>query len=166
MVWLERYGIFASARHSEVHAGLTNWETFCSAAGVGIDDFRRTKPFRPPSLILEADPPLHTRSRTVLNRALSAKAMAGLRARFQDAAERLADDLVKRRRVDAIKDIAEAYPLSVFPAAVGLGPEGLENLLALRDDGLQRVRAAQQAFRGFDGPGRRSGRLDQRPMRA
>jgi cytochrome P450 len=77
VVWLEHYGIFASARHAEVHAGLTNWETFCSAAGVGIDDFRRTKPFRPPSLILEADPPLHTRSRTVLNRALSAKAMAG-----------------------------------------------------------------------------------------
>lgn len=129
VVWLERYGIFASARHAEVTTGLTDFETFCSSAGVGLDDFRRTKPFRPPSLILEADPPLHTRSRTVLNRALSAKAMAGLRERFRDAAERLADDLVKRRRVDAIKDIAEAYPLSVFPEAVGLGPDGLENLL-------------------------------------
>ena len=129
VVWLECYGIFASARHAEVHAGLSNWETFCSAAGVGIDDFRRTKPFRPPSLILEADPPLHTRTRAVLNRALSAKAMAGLRSSFRDAAERLADDLVRRRRVDAIKDIAEAYPLSVFPSAVGLGAEGLENLL-------------------------------------
>ena len=129
VVWLERYGIFASARHAEVTTGLTDHETFCSSAGVGLDDFRRTKPFRPPSLILEADPPLHTRSRTVLNRALSAKAMAGLRERFRDAAERLADDLVKRRRVDAIKDIAEAYPLSVFPEAVGLGPDGLENLL-------------------------------------
>jgi len=129
VVWLERYGIHASARHAEVQTGLTDWETFCSAAGVGLDDFRRSKPFRPPSLILEADPPLHTRSRTVLNRALSAKAMASLRAGFKDAAERLADELVKRRRVDAIADIAEAYPLGVFPAAVGLGPEGLENLL-------------------------------------
>ena len=129
VVWLERYGIYASARHAEVQAGLTDWQTFSSAAGVGIDDFRRSKPWRPPSLILEADPPLHTRSRTVLNRALSAKAMAGLRETFRQAAERLADALVKRRRVDAIKDIAEAYPLSVFPRAVGLKPEGLENLL-------------------------------------
>ena len=129
VVWLERYGIYASARHAEVQAALTDWQTFSSAAGVGLDDFRRSKPFRPPSLILEADPPLHTRSRTVLNRALSAKAMAGLRAGFKDAAERLADGLVGRRRVDAIADIAEAYPLSVFPRAVGLGPEGLENLL-------------------------------------
>ena len=80
VVWLERYGVYASARHEEVAAGLSNWELFCSSAGVGLDDFRRSRPWRPPSLILEADPPLHTRSRTVLNRALSAKAMAALRA--------------------------------------------------------------------------------------
>ena len=129
VVWLERYGVYASARHEEVAAGLSNWELFCSSAGVGLDDFRRSRPWRPPSLILEADPPLHTRSRTVLNRALSAKAMAGLRAGFLEAAEKMADDLVARRRVDAIRDIAEAYPLSVFPKAVGLGPDGLENLL-------------------------------------
>jgi 4-methoxybenzoate monooxygenase (O-demethylating) len=129
VVWLERYEVWASARHAEVQAALTDWEAFSSAAGVGIDDFRKAKPWRPPSLILEVDPPLHTRSRTVLNRALSAKAMAGLRARFKDAAERLADEVVARRRVDGIADIAEAYPLSVFPQAVGLGSEGLENLL-------------------------------------
>src|SRR5947209_1929267 len=129
VVWLERYGIYASARHAEVQAALTDWQTFSSAAGVGIDDFRRSKPWRPPSLILEADPPLHTRSRTVLNRALSAKPMAGLRTGFREAAEKLADELVARRRVDAIADIAEAYPLSVFPKAVGLGREGVENLL-------------------------------------
>jgi cytochrome P450 len=129
VVWLERYGLWACARHAEVQAILSDWETFSSAAGVGIDDFRRSKPWRPPSLILEADPPLHTRSRTVMNRALSAKAMAGLRAGFQQAAESLADALVARGRIDAIKDVAEAYPLSVFPKAIGLGADGLENLL-------------------------------------
>jgi len=129
VVWLERYRLWACARYAEVQAGLSDWETFSSAAGVGIDDFRRTKPWRPPSRILEADPPLHTRSRTVMNRALSAKPMTGLRASFREAAEKLADALVLRRRVDAITDIAEAYPLSVFPSAIGLRSEGLENLL-------------------------------------
>jgi cytochrome P450 len=129
VVWLERYGIWACAHHAEVQAALTDWQAFSSAAGVGIDDFRRSKPWRPPSLILEADPPLHTRSRTAMNRALSAKAMAGLRANFKEAAERLADAVVARRRIDAIVDIAEAYPLGVFPRAVGLGPDGLDNLL-------------------------------------
>jgi hypothetical protein len=129
VVWLERYGLWACARHAEVQAALSDWQMFSSAAGVGIDDFRRTKPWRPPSLILEADPPLHTRSRTVMNRALSAKPMASLRAGFNEAAEKLADELAARRQVDAIADIAEAYPLSVFPEAVGLGRQGVENLL-------------------------------------
>jgi 4-methoxybenzoate monooxygenase (O-demethylating) len=129
VVWLERYELWACARHAEVHASLSDWETFSSAAGVGIDDFRRSEPWRPPSLLLEVDPPLHTRTRTVMTRALSAKAMAGLRANFKQAAEGLADILVARGRLDAIKDIAEAYPLSVFPKAVGLGDDGLEYLL-------------------------------------
>ena len=129
VVFLDAYGVYASARHAEVTTGLSEWETFSSAAGVGLEDFRRSKPWRPPSLILEADPPLHTKSRTALNRALSAKAMAALRLSFQTAAERLADALVGRAEVDAIPEIAEAYPLSVFPGAIGLGPEGLENLL-------------------------------------
>jgi cytochrome P450 len=129
VIWLDHYRLWTCARHAEVQAVLSDWETFSSAAGVGIDDFRRTRPWRPPSLILEADPPLHTRTRTVMNRALSAKPMAAFRAGFKAAAEKLADVLVSRRRVDAILDIAEAYPLSVFPTAIGLGSEGLENLL-------------------------------------
>ena len=129
VVYLKPYGVYASARHAEVTRGLSEWETFSSAAGVGLEDFRRSKPWRPPSLILEADPPLHTRSRTVLNRALSAKAMAGLRERFQAKAEELAESLIGRGQIEAIAEIAEAYPLSVFPNAIGLGDEGLENLL-------------------------------------
>lgn len=129
VVWLDHYGIWATGRHAENAAVLNDWQTYSSAAGVGIDDFRRQKPWRAPSLILEADPPLHTRSRTVMNRALSAKAMAALRAPFKDAAEKLADDLVARRRIDAVADIAEAYPLKVFPDAVGVRPDGRENLL-------------------------------------
>src|SRR6202453_2029178 len=82
VVWLERYGIYASARHAEVQAALTDWENFNSAAGVGIDDFRRSKPWRPPSPILEADPPLHTRTRTVLNRALSDRQSTRLNSGF------------------------------------------------------------------------------------
>lgn len=129
VVWLERYGLWATGRHAEVTQAFSDWETYSSAAGVGIDDFRRNAPWRPPSLILEADPPLHTRTRTVMNRALSAKAMAALRAPFQAEAEALADAVVARRHVDAIADIAEAYPLKVFPDAVGVRPDGRENLL-------------------------------------
>jgi hypothetical protein len=54
VVWLEQYGIWAMARHQEVRDALTDWQTYCSSAGVGLSDFRKEPPWRPPSMILEA----------------------------------------------------------------------------------------------------------------
>ena len=129
VIWLDRYGIWAMARHEEVRASLMDWETFCSSAGVGLSDFRKETPWRPPSIILEADPPLHTRTRAVLTRILSAAAMKKLWTRFEQDAIRLVDTLVQREAFDAVKDLAEVYPLKVFPDAVGLAEEGREHLL-------------------------------------
>jgi 4-methoxybenzoate monooxygenase (O-demethylating) len=129
VVWLEPYGIWAMARHQEVRDALTDWQTYCSGAGVGLSDFRKEPPWRPPSIILEADPPLHTRTRAVLTRILSPAAINVLRTTFAREAEALADRLVDQREFDGIADLAEAYPLKVFPDAVGLSEDGRENLL-------------------------------------
>src|SRR5947209_10112362 len=129
VVWLEQYGIWAMARHQEVRDALTDWQTYCSSAGVGLSDFRKEPPWRPPSIILEADPPLHTRTRAVLTRILSPAAVSALRAAFAGEAESLVATLVKAREFDGIADLAEAYPLKVFPDAVGISEDGRENLL-------------------------------------
>ncbi|MEO6843491.1 MAG: cytochrome P450 [Bradyrhizobium sp.] len=129
VVWLEQYGIWAMARHQEVRDALTDWETYCSGAGVGLSDFRKEPPWRPPSIILEADPPLHTRTRAVLTRILSPAAINILRETFAREAEALVDRLVEGREFDGIADLAEAYPLKVFPDAVGISEQGRENLL-------------------------------------
>jgi hypothetical protein len=129
VVWLEQYGIWAMARHQEVRDALTDWQTYCSSAGVGLSDFRKEPPWRPPSIILEADPPLHSRTRAVLTRILSPAAINGLRATFAQEAESLVTRLVEAREFDGIADLAEAYPLKVFPDAVGISEDGRENLL-------------------------------------
>ena len=79
VVWLERYGLWAMARYAEVHEALRDWATYCSAAGVGLSDFRKEKPWRPPSLLLEADPPEHDRARKAVARALSPRTIRDLR---------------------------------------------------------------------------------------
>jgi cytochrome P450 len=129
VVWLEQYGIWTMARHQEVRDALTDWQTYCSSAGVGLSDFRKEPPWRPPSIILEADPPLHTRTRAVLTRILSPAAINILRTSFEREAERVVARLVEQREFDGIADLAEAYPLKVFPDAVGLSEDGRENLL-------------------------------------
>jgi cytochrome P450 len=129
VVWLEQYGIWTMARHEQVRDALTDHATYCSSAGVGLSDFRKEPPWRPPSIILEADPPLHTRTRAVLTRILSPGAIKVLRETFEREAELLVSRLVESREFDGIADLAEAYPLKVFPDATGISEEGRENLL-------------------------------------
>jgi cytochrome P450 len=133
VVWLERYGIWAMARHAEVKAVFNDWSSFVSSAGVGLANFRTETPFRPKSLILEADPPDHTRARAVLARILSPKMMTQVKAEFTLQAEQLVDALLERGEIDGTRDLAERYPLRVFPDAVGLSDSGRENLLLYGD---------------------------------
>src|ERR1700724_3810644 len=114
-------GMSEKATLSErVPEALPDGQPYCSSAGVGLSDFRKEPPWRPPSIILEADPPLHTRTRAVLTRILSPAAINILRATFEREAESLAARLVEQREFDGIADLAEAYPLKVFPDAVGI----------------------------------------------
>src|SRR5207247_2200134 len=115
--------------YAEVHAVLNDPLTFCSSRGVGLSDFAKEKPWRPQSIILEADPPAHTRTRAVLSQVLSPTAMKGVREHFTAIAAAKVDELLARGSFDAVADLAEAYPLSVFPDAMGLKQEGRENLL-------------------------------------
>jgi 4-methoxybenzoate monooxygenase (O-demethylating) len=133
VVRLLRYDVWAVVRYAEVHRVLNDWQTFCSSRGAGLTDFAKEKPWRPPSLVLEVDPPLHDRTRRVLNRVLSAAVIRGLRERFAQEADALIDELVERGSFDAITDLAEAYPLTVFPDAMGMPRENRRFLLPYGD---------------------------------
>src|SRR5262249_15188343 len=129
VVYLDKWNVYGVARYAEVHAVLNDPATFCSSRGVGLSDFKKETPWRPPSLILEADPPAHARTRGGLANVLSPTVMKQLRGRFTAAAEERVDALLAMRSFDAIPDLAEAYPLSIFPDALGLMPEGREHLI-------------------------------------
>lgn len=128
-VWLSRYNVWAVARFEHVRAMLFDWKTYCSSRGVGLADFAKETPWRPRSILLEADPPQHGRARAILNRVLSPVAMKDLQDRFARAADDLVDSLLERGTFDGIADLAEAYPLSVFPDALGMPRENRHFLL-------------------------------------
>jgi 4-methoxybenzoate monooxygenase (O-demethylating) len=130
VVFLERYEVWAMARFAAVHAALLDPGAFSSGAGVGLSDFRKEEPWRPPSLLLEADPPQHTRARRATARVVSARVLERLRPDFELVAEGMVTEVVARGRVDGVAELARAYPLRVFPDAVGLCRNGRENLVA------------------------------------
>jgi 4-methoxybenzoate monooxygenase (O-demethylating) len=134
VVYLERYDVYAFGRYEQVHAALVNWQEFQSAAGVGLSNFRYEKPWRPPSLVLEADPPRHDAPRRVLSAVLGPRALRKLREDWSADAEVLVDQvLAAGTEFDAVTELSSTFPLRVFPDAVGLPAEGRENLLPYGD---------------------------------
>jgi cytochrome P450 len=130
VVTLPRYDVFAMARHAEVSSTLRDWRTFCSSRGVGLSDFAKETPWRPPSLLLEVDPPLHDRTRGVLNPLLVTSTLDRFKQAWAEIARSLVDDLVAKGEFDAVTELAEVFPLRVFPDAVGLTSDGRHQLLA------------------------------------
>lgn len=119
-VWLDRYDVFAIARHDDVLAVLRDHETFSSSHGVGLADLTIGEPWRRPSILVEADPPEHTTNRRVVARTMTPKALRSIGGAFDDAAARIVDDLLDQRTFDGVADLAEPFPTEVFPRAFGL----------------------------------------------
>lgn len=139
VVYLPAYDIYAVARYDAVRDTLENWHHFSSAAGVGLANFKKETPWRTPSLLLEADAPQHDAPRAALEKILGARKLRHYQDGWLDTAhqmvETLLDDHQHNARADgslefdAVTEISEVYPLSVFPDAVGLQQSGLDNLL-------------------------------------
>jgi cytochrome P450 len=138
LVYLRVHDVYAMARYEQVYAALRNWQGFQSGAGVGLSNFRVEKPWRPLSVLLEADPPHHDAPRRVLSGLLGPRAQRRLRAEWTVAAEEMVDRLLvgpagSSVEFDAVTALAEAFPLKVFPDALGLPDPGRGNLLAFSD---------------------------------
>ena len=119
-VYIPRYAILACGRYDVTKEVFADHTRFVSSRGVGLTDFSLEKPWRSPSIILEVDPPEHTKARRVMARAMSPGAVARLRDAFGHEARALVARVLDRGRIEAIADFAEAYPVAVFPRAVGL----------------------------------------------
>lgn len=128
--YLPRYACYGMARFAEVRDALLDWETFVSSRGVGLADFAHEEPWRPPSLLLEADPPLHDRTRGLMNKVAALPALRARVPEWRENAAGIVSALLERGGIiDAVPDLAEAFPLSVFPDLIGLRQEGREHLI-------------------------------------
>lgn len=120
VVFIPKYAILAVGRYAETKEVFSDYSRFVSSRGVGLDDFKHTRAWRPPSIILEVDPPEHTRTRKVMIKAMSPRVAASQREMFVQTAEAMVDDLLTRDSFDAVAEFAERFPTTVFPKAVGM----------------------------------------------
>lgn len=116
VVYLSRYDAHAVARYADVHRALTDWQSLQSGAGVGLSNFNHEEPWRPPSLLLEADPPRHDAPRHVLQQILSPRRLRALSDRWRSDAEQVVDDVLGRGdEFDAVTENGEVFPSGSSP---------------------------------------------------
>lgn len=129
IVWLEKYEIWCVQHYAQVKTVLTDWERFSNAGGSGLTNYFREKPWRRPSLILEADPPDHTRARQILMRAFSASALRKMRPGFETIADQLVGAALARKQIEAVTELVQPYTLRAFPDVVGMPPLDRQTLI-------------------------------------
>jgi cytochrome P450 len=67
--YIPKFAMLACGRYAETKEVFSDWKRFVSSRGVGVTDFSLETPWRPPSIVLEVDPPYHTKTRAAIARA-------------------------------------------------------------------------------------------------
>lgn len=128
VVLIKPHGVYATGRHEEAKAVLSDHARFITGAGIGIQDIRQPGEFRIPSRLLEVDPPDHTQVRAAVTRVLSPLVIRRFKDGFAGKAEALVQKLIDLREFDGVEHCVEAFVLDAFPAAVGVRLPRVETL--------------------------------------
>lgn len=120
VVYVPAHDYYAVGRYEEVGIVASDYERFTSSGGVGLSDIRKPGAWRAKSPISEVDPPEHSGVRATLQKILSPLVVRAWRDTFERQAETIAASIVTAGDVDGVKDIAEAFVLTVFPEVLGV----------------------------------------------
>ncbi len=126
-VWLSQHDAWAITRHDSVREALRNGEVFSSARGCMMNEQTNSAMH---GVMLCSDDPEHRKLRNVFARPLMPAALAPLKVRLAELAERHVDKLMAAGTFDAVTDLAHFLPLNVVTDLVGLSEEGKANMLA------------------------------------
>ncbi|HXH22572.1 MAG TPA: cytochrome P450 [Dehalococcoidia bacterium] len=84
--------------------------------------------------MLSADPPNHTRMRTLVNKAFTPRAVEQMRPHIQEIADELLDAIPDPTSFDIVKDLAVPLPIIVIAEMLGVSPSDREQFKAWSTD--------------------------------
>jgi cytochrome P450 len=113
-----QYGWWAVSRYDDVTAVLKDHKTFISGQGVG--PVRDREPG--PRGMLDADPPDHTRMRTLVVRAFTPRMVANFEPRIREIVNILIDDALAKGSLELVDDLSAPLPVWVISEMLGAEP--------------------------------------------
>lgn len=126
-------GYWAVTRHADVTAVSRDSTTFSSALGTTqIDEFDAETRRKQAAMLVNLDPPEHTRLRQLVSRGFTPRTVRTLEGHIRDICNRVVDDLVERGLDGAVVDFvpvaAAPLPLEVIAALLGAPGEDVDRL--------------------------------------
>jgi hypothetical protein len=127
-------GFWALSRDADVRAALTDTATFSSTGGITLE--RRSEDVEP--MLIETDPPRHTRLRALVSRAFTPRRVAALEGPVRDLSRELIEGFRDAGRADVIGDFAARLPMAVIGAMLGVPRADQDELRGWSDAMLHR----------------------------
>ena len=123
---------WAVTRHDDIEEVSRHPEIFSSARRtVNFHEWPESTVLRRRSGILDADPPQHTRLRSLVNRGFTPRMIGRLEDRITEICSGLLDDVAHKHEADFVADIAAPLPVQVIGELVGAPPEDRGRLYEL-----------------------------------
>lgn len=141
LVWLDGYGMWASASHETVKEILGDAERFSSEKR----PFDHPE-FPLPALLVTDDPPTHGPLRAVISRILSPKYVRQFSESFADVAKAITSNLAEDQPFDAVSELAIPYVLTAFGDVMGITRDGREHLVPFGNAVLNSFGPANESF--------------------
>ena len=119
--WPAGPGFWAVLRHTEAGRVLRTPQVFSSSAGL-TQLYDAPPPLLPPlrTMMINMDPPAHSRLRGLLTKAFTPRALAQLEERIRERAESLVAAVADRGRCDFARDLAADLPLYTLADVLGV----------------------------------------------
>ncbi len=132
-VWSTLHNTWLLSRFDDVKAALNDHETYISSQGVGL--------FKPANeamrgTVIASDPPDHAPLRRVLAERMSPRGIRAIQDDVEVKAEALVNELVTRRKFDAVPELSQKFPLMVVANLIGLPDDDHHELLIWADCGF------------------------------
>jgi cytochrome P450 family 142 subfamily A polypeptide 1 len=143
----EANDVWGVTRYQDIRTCSTDPTTFSNASG------SRPKNFAAPMMV-DLDPPLHTRRRRLVSAGFTPRRIAELRERVARTCDDVLDEVCELGSCDFVHDVAAQLPLIVIGDMLGVAPEDRADLLRWSDDmlmsqGATDVAAVEAATRAF-----------------
>ena len=119
----ERYGFWALSRYVDCFAAVRNYRVYSSAQGTTLEPLKGQLP-----LLINSDPPEHSRLRHLADRLFTRSAVAPLEEAIRTLARELLAPHLQAGRIDIIADFAARLPMAVLCRLLGV-PKRDEDML-------------------------------------